>query len=100
VTQLFKEAGEKTGQTFEIGNKMRKEIEQTGFVNIIERVFKVPFGPWPSDPKLKELGRWTLLSFDTGLEGYVLATLTRALGVSTWPSDVETLLFSNLETRT
>jgi hypothetical protein len=61
---------------------MKEEIENAGFVNVVEKVFKAPIGPWPADPKLQELGRWTLLGFDTGLEGFVLAILTRTLGVS------------------
>jgi len=79
-SRLFKEAAEVTGQPFDVVNTMRRDIEQAGFVNIVEKFFKVPFGTWPSDPKLRELGKWTLLGFDTGLEGYVLAILTRALG--------------------
>jgi hypothetical protein len=61
---------------------MKQKIEETGFVNIVEKVFKVPLGGWPADTKLRELGQWTLLGFDVGLEGYAMATLTRVLGVS------------------
>lgn len=58
------------------------KIREAGFVNTVEQVFKVPLGGWPADVKLRELGQWALLGFDTGLEGYSLATLTRVLGVS------------------
>jgi hypothetical protein len=82
MKQLFRDAGEITGQVFDVLGTMRKDIEDTGFTNIHERVYKDPIGSWPADPKLREVGKWTLLGLDLGLEGYALATLTRVLGVS------------------
>jgi hypothetical protein len=79
---MYKSAGEITGQSFTVADTMKSDIEKAGFVNVVEQIFKVPLGGWAADPKLKELGLWALLSFDTGLEGYALATLTRVLGVS------------------
>jgi len=58
-------------------------MELVGFVNVVERVFKVPIGGWPADPKLRELGQWTLLEFVTGIEGYAMALLTRVMGWNT-----------------
>lgn len=59
---------------------MREEIEDAGFVNIVERIFKTPMGGWPADPKLRELGQWAELGFDVGLEGYAMSTLSRVMG--------------------
>ncbi|KUJ13013.1 S-adenosyl-L-methionine-dependent methyltransferase [Mollisia scopiformis] len=78
-TRMFEEAGEITGQTFKIAEIMKEKIERAGFVNVVEKVFKAPMGGWPADPKLREIGQWTLLGFLSGLEGYALATLTRVL---------------------
>lgn len=61
---------------------MKQEITEAGFVNVTEQTYKVPLGGWPADVKLRELGQWALLGFNTGLEGYALATLTRVLGAS------------------
>jgi hypothetical protein len=82
MKQLFREAGEITGQVFDVLGTMREDIEGAGFINIHERFYKDPIGSWPADPKLREVGKWTLLGLDLGLEGYALATLTRVLGVS------------------
>lgn len=79
--QLFIEAGEITGKTFDIANTMRRDIEATGFTNIHEKVYKDPMGPWPSDLRLKEIGKWTLLGFDIGLEGHALSIMTKVMGV-------------------
>jgi hypothetical protein len=56
-------------------------ISSAGFINRVDTAIKTPIGDWAQDPKLRELGLWTLLGFDLGLEGYTMATLTRVLGV-------------------
>ncbi len=61
---------------------MKTQISSTGFINVVEKVFKAPIGPWPRDPKMKELGNWGLLELEVGLEGFMMAFLTRILGVS------------------
>lgn len=61
-------------------------IRAAGFENVEETAIKTPIGGWAADPHLRELGRWALLGFDLGLEGYAMATLTRVLGVSFLPS--------------
>ena len=40
------------GQDAHPGPKLKKWAEDAGFVNIKEHTFKVPFGPWPKDPKM------------------------------------------------
>lgn len=79
---LFVQAGQITGQTFTIIDSMKQGIQDAGFVNIHEQVWKVPLGTWAADPKQRELGYWTLYGFETGLEGYALATMIRVLGWS------------------
>ncbi|KAF8854617.1 S-adenosyl-L-methionine-dependent methyltransferase [Acephala macrosclerotiorum] len=77
--KLYEDAGRVTGQTFQVAEIIRENLERAGFVNVVEKVIKTPIGGWPADPRLRELGQWTLLGFLSGLEGYALATLTRAL---------------------
>jgi len=42
MKQLFREAGDLTGQKFNVADSMRKDIEEAGFVNVVEKVFKMP----------------------------------------------------------
>lgn len=35
---------------------MKQGIQDAGFVNIHEQVWKVPLGTWAADPKQRELG--------------------------------------------
>lgn len=57
-------------------------MEEAGFVDVKEVQYVWPQNPWPKDRKLKELGRWNLMNMLEGLEGYSLALLTRAHGIS------------------
>ncbi|KAE9378794.1 S-adenosyl-L-methionine-dependent methyltransferase [Stipitochalara longipes BDJ] len=81
-TELFEQAGEMTGYTFCIAEKMESMIAAAGFENLVQKIIKTPIGGWAKDQELRELGRWALLGFDIGLEGYAMATLTRHMGWS------------------
>ena len=76
------QAGEKMGKTFVIRDLMKDYVVQSGFVNVVEKRYKMPIGPWARDKTLKEIGRWHLLETDQGLEGWVMALFTRILGWS------------------
>lgn len=78
----FVEAGMRNGKTFEIAENMAGLIREAGFEEVVERRFKWPVGPWSSDAKMKEFGRWNLLNWDEGMEGWTMAAFTRVLGVS------------------
>ncbi|KAB2579464.1 Methyltransferase type 11 [Lasiodiplodia theobromae] len=79
---LLVEAGDRMGKTFEISSHMTRLIEQAGFVDVITKRFIWPIGPWSDDERLKELGRWNLKNWEDGMEGWVMALLTRIHGWS------------------
>lgn len=60
--KLGREAGERLGRSFNINDKLEGWMKDTGFINVTQRVFKVPSGPWPKDPKMKDIGRYNLLN--------------------------------------
>lgn len=70
------------GQTATPGPHLKKWAEDAGFVNIKEHVFKVPYGSWPKDPKLKEIGAWNQLQALEGVEGWSMGLLSRVMGWS------------------
>ncbi|RYN65472.1 hypothetical protein AA0117_g12136 [Alternaria alternata] len=72
-------AAEKIGKTFAIYDFNREMITQAGFVDVVEKKFKVPVGTWPRDPKMKELGQWNLLFCLEGLESWSLYLLSMIL---------------------
>jgi len=79
-SDIFVEAGEKIGKTFRILDLQKQYIIDAGFENVTEEKHKLPVGPWSSDPKLKEAGRWHLLECYEGIEGWAMAMLTRVMG--------------------
>lgn len=79
---LFITAGEKLGRTFNIiiDQANMGWMRDAGFVNVNERRLKLPMGGWAADPKLKDVGRYNLLSTEQGLEGFMLYILTNVHG--------------------
>lgn len=82
--QLFAEAGEKTGQTFDIIDDDRwvAWLEAAGFgaKGIETRTIKVPIGAWPAEAKWKEVGMFNRQALESGLEGFSLYILTNVMG--------------------
>ncbi|KAK2743906.1 hypothetical protein FQN57_004529 [Myotisia sp. PD_48] len=65
-----------------IADTMRQSLIDAGFVDVVEIKYKTPIGPWSSEPRMKEIGRFYRDYWDYGLEGWVMAPATRHLG---WP---------------
>ena len=68
----------------------RAMLERQGFTGIQEQVIQIPLNPWPTDPKLKDVGRWFNLGFTQGLQALTMAPMTR---MSNWKkADVDRLV--------
>ena len=46
------EASARLGRTACPGPYLKGWMEQAGFINITERCYKLPIGPWPKDPRM------------------------------------------------
>ncbi|KDN66160.1 putative methyltransferase [Colletotrichum sublineola] len=57
-----------------------KGLTQAGFVDIVEKKWKIPIGGWSADPKLKHIGQCTLHFIDQSLEGFGLFLLKEVMG--------------------
>lgn len=109
---LGNEASEKLGRPLDVVGKIPGRMRRAGFVNVTERVYKVPLGSWPWDPRLKNIGKCNLsnvlhalgkrdLRFRMGtsviakvdldqIEGMTMALFTRVLH---WgPEEVQAIL--------
>ncbi|KAL1989106.1 hypothetical protein VTN96DRAFT_5869 [Rasamsonia emersonii] len=80
----LREAGEKTGRKMDVAPSLKHWIKEAGFEDVTERVYVAPLGPWPKDPKLKELGRWAYVENPDGVDAYGLRLYTQVLG---WEPD-------------
>ena len=60
--------GAKAGRPFNTYDTMKDSIEAAGFVNVQEKVYKVPVGTWAKHPVYKDAGRLNELQFMEGME--------------------------------
>ncbi|KAK4643962.1 hypothetical protein QC761_300560 [Podospora bellae-mahoneyi] len=80
--KVFKEAGEKMGQTFEVvdNDNYVGWLKEAGFKDVKNTIIKTPVGSWPADPKWKEVGQFNQYMLDGGIEGLGLYIITNVLG--------------------
>ncbi|RYP50043.1 hypothetical protein DL768_004329 [Monosporascus sp. mg162] len=62
------------------GVSLEKWVKEAGFKNVTHHRFKFPIGPWPRDPKMKEIGMYNLSQVLQGLEGFSLRLFCGVLG--------------------
>ncbi|KAH6984357.1 S-adenosyl-L-methionine-dependent methyltransferase [Ilyonectria sp. MPI-CAGE-AT-0026] len=70
--------------------KNKQNVEEAGFVNVEEKVLKVPLGVWPRDPRMKTIGLYNRSVIYDGLHGIAMGPLTR--GLKWTPEEVELYL--------
>lgn len=59
--------------------RLARMLQDTGFVNVTERVLHVPIGTWPKNKVLKTVGLyWRTILLD-GIQAIALGPLTRGL---------------------
>ncbi len=69
VGPLFIQCAETAGKSLTIMDTMRASIEEAGFINVHEKNYKMPIGPWPKHPVYRDAGRVTLEVWKKGMEG-------------------------------
>ncbi|KAL8801030.1 MAG: hypothetical protein Q9200_007069 [Gallowayella weberi] len=75
-------AGNAFGKSLMIEESMQDDIARAGFIEVVKVKYKWPVGAWSNDQRLKELGRWNLIHWNQGMEGWTMRFLTKHLGVS------------------
>nr|AIA09492.1 SAM dependent methyltransferase [Aspergillus nidulans] len=73
------EAGEAFGKSLRIVDESRDRMIKAGFVDVVERRYKIPIGGWASDHRLKQLGLYNRLLWEEGIEGWSMYLLTTIL---------------------
>ena len=79
---LARQASQVTGRDLFIGDSMKEVLESAGLVDVVEKRFAIPIGPWSSDENYRQIGRWYKLCWITGMETWIMALCTRHLNVS------------------
>lgn len=80
--QYVDDAAMAADRPLRIGNKLKRWYVEAGFVDVQEKVYKLPLNAWPRDPEMKMLGRWWQENFLLGLQGFSLAYFSREFGWS------------------
>ncbi|KAH7266375.1 S-adenosyl-L-methionine-dependent methyltransferase [Fusarium solani] len=73
----IKEASAIMGRPVDVAENVREAYERAGFVDVQERVFKMPMNGWPKDERLKEIGRMWERNFLMGLSGFSFTLFNR-----------------------
>jgi hypothetical protein len=68
------------GGNFSVIDQIKPQLAEAGFVDIVEHRYKLPLGPWSSNPMYQDLGRYYEMFWRTGVQGWLMGPLTRNLG--------------------
>ncbi|KAL7623175.1 hypothetical protein AAE478_006856 [Parahypoxylon ruwenzoriense] len=68
-------------------------FRRAGFVDVVERTLKCPLAPFPSDPRVREVGVYARWAMEEGMEGFALYLFTHALG---WSHEQVTVYLSRM----
>ncbi len=81
LARALLQAANRLGKDFTHSRRYKKYLEAAGFVDVQERHFQWPIGPWPKGERLKLMGMLFRQELVQGLEGMTMALLTRGLGM-------------------
>ncbi|KAF5969266.1 mRNA 3 end-processing YTH1 [Fusarium coicis] len=88
------EACAKFGKPADCADKWKDRLIKAGFVDVQQEVRKLPIGPWPKDPKLKELGRYQAIQESKVIDSYTPKLFEFALG---WSADEIQVLMAKVK---
>jgi hypothetical protein len=87
---LLMEGAKVMGKDWNRVSRYKSYLEEIGFVDVVERRFNCPIGPWAKGSKNKTLGIWGRANLLQALGALSMAILTRGLGMSVL--EIEVLL--------
>jgi hypothetical protein len=70
-----------------LGSSMKEIFERVGFVDVQQRIFKLPTNEWPKDERLKEIGWMWGQNFSQGLNGFSIQLMNKGFGRT--PQEIE-----------
>lgn len=79
--------GERAGRGIDTFDTMAASIRNAGFVNVHQKNYKWPIGPWPRDKQLKEAGMVNLQHWTSGMEGWCMWLLTKVGAPHPWSQE-------------
>ncbi|KAH6879781.1 putative methyltransferase [Thelonectria olida] len=71
-------ASEKLGRPAIVGINLKEIFERVGFVDVQQRIYKMPIGGWAKDQRLKEIGYMWGINVLDGVTGFSLQLFSKA----------------------
>ena len=84
---LMKDCGERAGRSTDVILTMASSIRAAGFVDVHEKGYKWPIGPWPREPRIKEAGLINYQHWMSGMEGWAMWLLTKHGAPKPWTKE-------------
>jgi hypothetical protein len=79
MAKLYFDIGEAIGATAMAPTYWKRQMEESGFEDVRENIFKMPTNPWPKDKRLKKIGAFELIHFRDNIGGLFLRGYTQLL---------------------
>lgn len=77
----------RAGKAADVLPTMASDIEEAGFVDIHEKTYKWPIGPWPRDKRFKDAGMVNMNHWMTGVEGWCMWLFTKFGSPTPWSKE-------------
>lgn len=77
----MRDAGTKSGLSFDIAPYMQQWLEEAGFVNVTVHKLVTPIGKWPKDKRERDVGYVNRVRFEQGIVDFCGRRLTNNMGV-------------------
>ncbi len=74
------------------GHNLKRWYIEAGFVDVHEKVYKIPLNGWPRNPNLKRIGEMWHKNLDSGMQGFSYALLHRIMGMTKEQIEVRKIL--------
>lgn len=78
----IEDATESAGRPLRVVHKYRQDLIDVGFVDVVERVYKIPVNGWPRNRRYKELGMLWEENFLKGISAFTLGPMSRIRNLS------------------
>lgn len=93
-TNTLDDAAMQADRPLRIASRLKRWYQEAGFVDVQEKVLKMPMNPWPRDRHLKILGRMSEDNWLAALQALSLAPFSRTLNWSKDEIEVCPLFFT------
>jgi ubiquinone/menaquinone biosynthesis C-methylase UbiE len=78
--QIYFDMSERIGSSGHEVRNWKQYLEEAGFVDVQQRIFRIPTNPWPKDPTLKKIGAFELLHYRDNIANVFARGYSQILG--------------------